>query len=165
VNDVANAAAGASASRAKQSLRVWLRMISTATRVENTLRGRLKARFGVTLPQFDVLSELERAGVPQTMGELSRRLVVSNGNVTGVVDRLVRDGLVRRQPSSVDRRVLYIELTRRGARRFARMAAEHERWVAELFDGLSDTDLQSLLELLKRTRGSVQHHLDQGAIS
>ena len=88
--------------RSKRSLRIWLRLLGCATLIEQQVRTRLRDDFAITLPQFDVLAELDAAGEPQTMSALSRRLMVSNGNVTGVIDRLERADLVRRTPSAED---------------------------------------------------------------
>ena len=110
---IANSAtADATKHRSKQALRLWLRLLACENTVEQRLRQRLRQTFNVTLPQFDVLAELEHAGKPMTMSALSRDLMVSNGNITGVIDRLVRDGYVQRQASTTDRRVQYISLDR-----------------------------------------------------
>jgi DNA-binding MarR family transcriptional regulator len=138
-------------SQGKQSLRLWLRLLACENIIENRLRAALRERYNVTLPQFDVLAELEYLGKPLTMTELSKRLMVSNGNVTGVVDRLVRDGLVQRRPSESDRRVNLISLTQRGVERFREMAAQHEHWVAEMFAELGPDELNDLAGLLNRT--------------
>ena len=90
--------------RGKQSLRAWLRLLACENLIEQHLRTRLRQDFDITLPQFDVLSELEHAGEQLTMSRLSEKLMVSNGNVTGVVDRLERDEYVIRQASPTDRR-------------------------------------------------------------
>jgi len=127
--------------RTKQSLRLWLRLLSTHNLVEQHIRRRLQERFARTLPQFDVLSELEHAQEPQTMSQLSRHLMVSNGNLTGVVERLHREGLVNRQVSATDRRVQLVSLTESGREQFLLMAQEHATWLEELF---ADLDLQTL---------------------
>ena len=139
--------------RSKRSLRIWLRLLGSATLIEQQVRARLRDTFDITLPQFDVLAELDAAGEPQTMSALSRRLMVSNGNVTGVIDRLVRAGLVRRTPSAEDRRVQYIALTPKGRRRFTTMATAHEGWIDELLGGLEQAD--ALAQLLD----GAKHHL------
>ena len=139
----------------KRALRLWLRMLACENIVEHALRTRLRERFEVTLPQFDALAELERAGRALTMSELSQELMVSNGNITGVVDRLVRDGYVERSPSPTDRRVQYIGLTNDGAKRFAAMASAHEDWVAELLGGLSQKETEQMTRLLKKMQASV----------
>jgi len=142
----------------KRSLRIWLRLLSCTTLIEQAVRARLRDEFKVTLPQFDVLAELDAAGEPQTMSALSRRLMVSNGNVTGVIDRLARADLVTRTPSPDDRRVQFITLTALGRRRFATMAAAHERWVDDLLGGLGDVDGERLGDLLERTKRLIRDH-------
>jgi DNA-binding MarR family transcriptional regulator len=141
--------------RSKESLRTWLRLLSCETVIEQQLRSLMRTHFAVTLPQFDVLSELERAHEPLTMSELSNELMVSNGNVTGVIDRLERNGFVRRNRASHDRRVQYIELTTKGQKEFAKMARQHEGWLGELFTDLTVTDMTRLQALLLKTRESA----------
>lgn len=114
-----------------------------------------KKCFDVTLPQFDVLAELEHAGKKLTMSQLSNELMVSNGNVTGIVDRLENNGFISRDRPSHDRRVQYIELTMMGGREFKRMAAQHEIWQAEFFSGLSVEDMDKLQLLLLKVRKSI----------
>lgn len=146
----------ASETRSKEALRTWLRLLSCEIRIEQLLRARLREQYQMTLPQFDVLSELEHASGPLTMSELSRELMVSNGNITGVIDRLEKQQLVRRKRPDHDRRVQYIELTERGAKRFREMAAQHEQWVEELLSDLSSSDMKRLQNLLLAARKSVQ---------
>jgi DNA-binding MarR family transcriptional regulator len=136
------------ATPSKESLRLWLRLLACENIVESRLRTALRDEFGVTLPQFDVLAELEYLGRPLTMTGLSKRLMVSNGNVTGVVDRLAREGLVERQPSPEDRRVHLIRLTPAGRELFYRIAECHERWIHELFSGVSREKIRQLANLL-----------------
>lgn len=139
----------------KESLRTWLRLLACETVIEQQLRTLLRENFSVTLPQFDVLSELERAGDPLTMSQLSRGLMVSNGNVTGVIDRLEKIEFVKRVRARHDRRIQYIELTTKGRTEFDRMANEHETWLAEMLSGLTPTDMSKLQQLLLKTRQSV----------
>ncbi len=139
----------------KESLRTCLRLLSCETVIEQHLRTLLRQNFSVTLPQFDVLSELERAGDPLTMSQLSKELMVSNGNVTGVIDRLEKTRFVKRVRAEHDRRIQFIELTLKGRREFNRMASRHERWVAELLSELSMTDMNQLQDLLLKARQSV----------
>jgi len=143
------------AEHSKESLRTWLRLLSCETVIEQQLRTLLRKTFSVTLPQFDVLSELERAGDPLTMSQLSKELMVSNGNVTGVIDRLEKAGFARRVRAEHDRRVQYIELTAKGKKEFNKMASQHERWLADLLSELSLTEMGKLQDLLLKTRQSV----------
>lgn len=139
----------------KESLRTWLRLLSCETVIEQQLRTLLRENFSVTLPQFDVLSELERAGDPLTMSQLSKELMVSNGNVTGVIDRLEKIDYVRRVRAEHDRRIQYIELTSKGRKDFDKMAGQHELWLADLLSDLSLTEMGKLQQLLLKTRQSV----------
>lgn len=144
-----------SESRRKDSLRMWLRLLGCENRIEQRLRSLFRKNFRVTLPQFDVLSELEHASAALTMSELSRELMVSNGNITGVIDRLVNMDLVKRSRPAHDRRIQYIELTPRGSKEFSQMAAQHEQWVAEMFRNLTRDDIRQLQSLLLAARKSV----------
>mgnify|MGYP006276061235 CR=1 FL=1 len=145
--------------RGKASLRLWLRLIACEGLLEHDLRARMRERFGLTLPQFDVLAELARFDEPINMTELSKRLMVSNGNVTGVIDRLVREGLVARSRSPEDRRAHLIALTPEGESTFRRVAAEHERWVEDLLGGLDGEELEVLTALLTRTQIVLKNRL------
>ncbi len=140
----------------KDELRLWLRLLTCTTLVEADIRRRLRAAFGLTLPRFDLMAQLERAPEGLTLGELSRRLMVSNGNVTGLVERLAESGQVERVAHPVDRRVVLVRLTGSGRDAFARMARAHAGWVGELFEGLSAEEVRTLLRLLLRLKQSVR---------
>ena len=132
---------------AKQSLRVWLRMLSATTIIEKSIRAHLKSRCDSTLPRFDVMSALDRMQEPITMSELTNRLLVSGGNVTGLINRLADDQLVSREPDPSDRRTQFVALTPAGRAAFRAMAAEHEALVDTMFVSLSDEQMESLLDL------------------
>lgn len=132
---------------AKQSLRVWLRMLGATTIIEKKIRAYLKAEFDSTLPRFDVLAALDRETAPITLSQLTDHLLVSNGNVTGLVNRLVEDGLVSRENDPDDRRVQRVMLTQDGRDAFRAMAVKHEAMVDSLFASLSDEEMGALLRL------------------
>lgn len=140
----------------KTELRLWLRMLTCSTLTESLIRSRLRERFGVTLPRFDLLAQLARAPDGMMLGDLSRRMMVTNGNVTGLVERLVADGLVARVPRPADRRTVTVRLTHAGQAQFAVMAAEHERWVADAFADVSPADVSALMHALARVKASVR---------
>jgi DNA-binding MarR family transcriptional regulator len=129
----------------KERLRLWLRLLRASRGIENELRERLRVEFNITLPQFDVLAALARHPTSITMTELSRELMVSNGNVTGIVQRLVDDGLIERTSVPGDRRAFYVSLTKTGAGAFARMAAQHEQWVDALLGDYGKADVALLI--------------------
>ncbi len=139
----------------KAELRLWLRLLTCTTMIETEIRRRMRERFDITLPRFDLMAQLERVPEGMTLGELSRRMMVSNGNVTGLVDRLVNEGLLQRRQSDTDRRAHYVSLTDDGRRAFAAMAAEHEDWVADLFGDLTAGEAETLMALLGKAKGSV----------
>jgi DNA-binding MarR family transcriptional regulator len=136
----------------KLSLRLWLRLLRCSTLLEKTVRSRLSAEFDTTLPRFDVLSALERSPKGLQLGELSRYLLVSNGNVTGVIARLTQEGLVDRRVDENDARVVRVSLTKAGRAAFLDMAAAHEAWIEGLLEGMDHTDQTELLTLLTRLR-------------
>lgn len=125
-------------------LEVWLRLAGLARRIEAELRDRLRREFGWSLPRFEVMSALHRADSGLRMTELAATLVVSNGNVTALVDALAAEGLVARAPDRGDRRVSIVRQTRRGRAAFAAIAAAHEGWIDEIFAGLDRADLDRL---------------------
>lgn len=138
----------------KDRLRVWLRMLKATRAVEAELRERMRVTFDTTLPRFDVLAALHRTEGCEApglrMSELSGVLRVSNGNVTGIVDRLAEDGLVRREAVEGDRRSSRVRLTEAGRARFEEMAAVHELWVDELLSPIGPSGLETILTRLGR---------------
>ncbi|MEH6646932.1 MarR family winged helix-turn-helix transcriptional regulator [Sulfitobacter sp.] len=136
----------------KQRLRVWLRLLKINKAVEAELRNRLRTQFATTLPRFDVMSALYRNKNGLKMSELSRLLMVSNGNVTGIVDRLTTDGLILRVAVPGDRRAACALLTAKGRTEFERQAVAHEAWVAELLCGLDEDNCAHALGLLAAAR-------------
>lgn len=134
----------------KRRLKMWIRLLGVTRSSENILREYLRVNHTTTLPRFDVMAALYRRRDGVTMSELSRMLLVSNGNATAVVDRLEADGLVRRTPSATDRRTVFVALTPEGLTAFEAMAQSHEAEVDKLFASLSETDLDTLTDILKR---------------
>ena len=134
----------------KRRLKMWLRMLRLTRTVEADLRDFLRREHETTLPRFDVMAALYRRREALTMSELSRLLLVSNGNATAVVDRLEKDGLARRSPSPTDRRTVHVALTEEGSAAFESMAREHEARIDALFDGLDGDDLDALRDILRR---------------
>ncbi len=147
---------------AKLELRVWLRLLTCATLIEQRVRSRLRTRFDTTLPRFDLLAQLERAPKGLTMGELSSRLMVSNGNVTGLADRLVQEGLAARAAKPRDRRAQLLRLTPKGRRAFDGMTPDHEAWIGEMLAGLSAPEMHGLLALLGKLKESLNANQDDG---
>ena len=138
--------------RGRHRLRLWVSLLRTTRFIEAELREEMRKVYGSTLPRFDVLSALERHPDGLLMGKLSRELMVSNGNVTGIVDRLVADGLVDRLPVDGDRRATLVRLAPPGAAAFAAMAAEHERWVERLLASVNRDEAESVIGSLARIR-------------
>ncbi len=136
----------------KQELRLWLRMLATTRLVSQEIRRRLRNEFGVTLPQFDILAQLYREPDGLRLGELSRRTMVTNGNITGLIERLEADGLVRRETPGADRRVTVARLTDSGQTVFAEMARVHERWLRDLMAEVDRDTIASLLRDMKRVK-------------
>lgn len=134
----------------RRRVRAWLRMLRVTRQTENHLREFLRTRHGTTLPRFDVMAALHRAVEPMKMSDLSRQLLVSNGNATTVVERLEKDGLVRRIPGAKDRRVVMVELTDRGRADFEDQAAGHTDEIDRIFAGLNPRDLDLLRRLAHR---------------
>jgi len=147
-------AAALKESDSKARLRLWIRLLRASRLIESVARERLKAQFNATLPRFDVMAALYRTPDGMLMSDLSRFLLVSNGNVTGIVDRLVTDGLVQRAQRNGDRRTSIVRLTRTGHAAFKKMAAAHERWVDELLADVSKGDAQRLTSMLKTFRSN-----------
>jgi DNA-binding MarR family transcriptional regulator len=137
------------------ALRLWLRLLTCSTLIERGIRAQLRERFGITLARFDFLAQLARAPAGLRMQELSRRLMVTGGNVTGLTRELIAEGLVERETDAADRRVQVVRLTTRGRRSFDVMAAEHERWVVERLAGLARGERAALHAALGRLKEAL----------
>lgn len=133
---------------AHASLRLWLRLLACHNLIEARLRTRLRESFETTLARFDLMAQLDRHPEGLRMRDLSRLLMVTGGNVTGLTDRLVQEGLIERRDDPRDRRACSIHLSAAGRDLFGRMAKEHERWISEIFEGLDGAEAERLTELL-----------------
>ena len=138
-----------------QALRLWLRLLSCTVRVENRVRSGLRQEFATTLPRFDLMAQLQRYPGGLRMSELSKRLMVSGGNVTGITDQLEREGFVVRTLDRGDRRAIAVKLTPAGLKRFREMAASHEQWIVELLGGLSPEEKQTMLGTLSKLKSHL----------
>ena len=138
------------------SLRLWLRLLSCTTRVEDKIRQKLRESFDITLPRFDLMAQLERHPDGLSMGELSRRMMVTGGNITTIVDQLEKEKLVLREVGANDRRSFTVKLTQAGKDAFTDMAIAHEAWVADMFEGLSVEQQSQLYTLLGAMKKNLQ---------
>ena len=137
-------------------LRLWLRLLTCTALIEGEVRSRLRDTFDVTLPRFDLMAQLDKAPSGMTLGELSQRMMVSNGNVTGLVDRLVEQNMIERRPSPTDRRAMLVNLTSDGRKAFRAMARTHEGWIAEIFGEFSRNEIDQLMQLLAKTKAAAR---------
>ncbi|HEY8358550.1 MAG TPA: MarR family transcriptional regulator [Ramlibacter sp.] len=135
-----------------EALRLWLRLLTCTQLVEKQVRTLLRESFNTTLPRFDLMAQLERAPAGLKMNELSRRMMVTGGNVTGITDQLVTEGLVERIDVEGDRRAYRVRLTAKGRKQFHDMARQHEDWIVGAFSGLTDKDLATLHKLLGKVK-------------
>jgi DNA-binding MarR family transcriptional regulator len=146
-----------------EALRLWLRMLTCTQLVEKQVRTLLRDRFDTTLPRFDLMAQLERSPDGLKMNELSRRMMVTGGNVTGITDQLVAEGLVERIEVQGDRRAYCVRLTAKGRRQFHDMARQHEDWIVEAFAGLSDKEIATLHRLLGKVKARAQQPRQEAA--
>jgi DNA-binding MarR family transcriptional regulator len=147
----------------KDELRLWLRLFACKEVIESEVRRRLRDSFDVTLPRFDLMAQLYRAPKAMTLGELSQRMMVSNGNVTGLVERLLEQGLLSRRPSPKDRRAQLVSLTSEGRRFFRAMARANGDWIGDMLADLSADDIETLMRLLAKTKASARKAIGNGA--
>ena len=136
-------------------LKLWLRMLASTTQIEAEIRRRLRERFGISLARFDYMAQLHRYKDGLKMRVLSRYLMVTGGNVTGLTDELEREGMVARAPSPDDRRAWIVSLTPTGRRTFETMASEHEQWILEMFSGLDMKTVRQMHAQLGQLRVHV----------
>src|ERR1700752_5124123 len=137
-------------------LRLWLRLLTCTTLIEGGGPSRLRGGFDGRPPRFDLMAQLDKVPDGMTLSDVSKRMMVSNGNVTGLVERLVESGHLDRRTSETDRRVQVIRLTKSGRAEFRKMAAEHQPWISDMSGDLSPKDVRELMRLLAKTKGSVQ---------
>jgi len=142
--------------RDHDALRLWLRLLATTNLIEGGVRALLKREFATTLPRFDLMAQLERAPEGLKMGELSRRMMVTGGNVTGITDLLEQEGLVTRLGDREDRRALRVRLTPAGRKAFRAMAEAHERWIIRGFAALTPAEMHALGDSLGRLKQHVR---------
>ena len=143
-------------------LRLWLRLLTCTTLIEGEVRRRLRESFDVTLPRFDVMAQLDKTPDGMTLGELSSRMMVSNGNVTGLVERLVADGLIARKRAPNDRRAQIVRLAPAGRRAFRAMARAHEGWILEMLSDLKPSEIATLMGLLAKAKRSAARAVASG---
>ena len=141
-------------------LRLWLRLFSVTRLIENDVRSKLQNQFDVTFPRFDILSQLYRVPDGLILGELSQRLMVSPGNITSVIKRLIEDGMIVRNQNPDDRRENIVQMTPEGRAKFAQMAEANEAWIRNLTKDLAPADIRSLQSLLQKLKGSVRRALE-----
>ena len=147
---------GAAPSEHHEALRLWLRMLTCTQLIEKQVRSQLRAQFDTTLPRFDLMAQLERAPEGMKMKELSRRMMVTSGNITGITDQLVAEGLVERMEVQGDRRAYRVRLTTQGRTQFIEMAHQHEQWIVDAFSSLSERDVTTLHRLLGKVKERTQ---------
>ncbi len=138
-----------------QAIRLWLRLLTCSTQIEQVIRSHLRTQFGTTLPRFDYLAQLSRFPKGLRMKTLSEYLMVTGGNVTGLTDQLVAEGWVERIADSEDRRSMIVRLTRDGKKQFAEMARSHEALLEQLLSPLSNKKTQELYDQLGALRDTI----------
>ncbi len=147
----------------RDELRLWLRLLTCTNLMEAEIRRRLRDEFNMTLPRFDLMAQIERSAEGILLSELSRRLMVSNGNITGLVERLVQEGLVRRLVDPGDRRAARVSLTDKGRSLFTRMAEAHRNWLSEMLGELGRERQSALWAMLGDLKGAVREAIETAA--
>ena len=138
------------------SLKLWLRLLTCSSLIEKKLRDELRLSFDITLPRFDFLAQLERAPNGLTMGELSKRMMVSGGNISGIAAQLVSEGLINRSPVPNNRRTYMVSLTEKGRDKFKAIARAHEHWVVQMLGQLNQDDVKQLMTLLRKVKDTLR---------
>jgi DNA-binding MarR family transcriptional regulator len=139
-----------------QDLRLWLRMMAVHKLVTNEARRRLRADFNMSLSRFDLMAQIDSAGGSLRMGEISNRLMVTTGNITGLTDELEAEGLVERFADPRSRRALLVRLTPKGKKAFRAAAKANEDWIAEFFSALPAKDKKAMYEILGIQKAFLQ---------
>ncbi|MGO9702025.1 MAG: MarR family winged helix-turn-helix transcriptional regulator [Xanthobacteraceae bacterium] len=144
-------------------LRLWLRMMAVHKLVTNEARRRLRASFNMSLSRFDLMAQLDANSTGLRMGEISNRLMVTTGNITGLTDELEAEGLVERSADPRSRRALRVRLTPKGRRAFRAAAKANENWITEFFSVLSAKDKKAIFEILGAQKAFLQTRVQQTA--
>jgi len=147
--------------RDKDGLRLWLRIVACTQMVEQEIRVMLREKFSMTLPRFELLAALDRVPDGLTMGELSRWLMVTKGNITGIAERLSEDGFIKRQPTPTDRRSFVVTLTPKGRKLFKEMETQYERLLDEVFVEISIDDFDSFTGVLAKVKEVIENLREQ----
>lgn len=142
-----------------QNLQLWNRLLSCSALIENELRSRLRTQFGTTLPRFELMSQLCNSPQGLNMSELSRRMMVTNGNITTITDQLEKDGFVERVKAVSDRRSNVVRLTNIGKKSFAKMAHAYEQWIQDIFSASSEQKRNNLYNALGKLQITVHTRL------
>lgn len=135
-----------------QAIKLWLRLLTCTNLITSEIRTRLREDFNTTLPRFDLLAQLERHPEGLKMGQLSRRMMVTTGNITGITDQLETEGMVRREVDPEDRRSFTVKLTSHGRKTFEQMARVHEGWVIDFVSGLSSSEKDTMFTILAKLK-------------
>ena len=138
-----------------QELRLWLRLLTCAQLIEHQVRDGLRTEFDTTLPRFDLMAQLERVPEGLKMNELSSRMMVTRGNITGIANQLVIEGLVARVDVAGDKRACRVKLTTKGRKKFSALAHAHEGWIVQAFDALGEKDITALHGLLGQVKAGI----------
>ena len=150
------------AETSKDRLRLWLRVLKATRAVESEIRENLRRDFSTTLPRFDVMAALVQHEDGLKMSQLSGVLKVSNGNVTGIIERLVEDGHVKREPVPGDRRASLVRMTEQGRAEFARQAEAHEAWIDKMFADVPPEAAQTMAEALDAVARRLENKEESG---
>ncbi|MDE0988350.1 MAG: MarR family transcriptional regulator [Pseudomonadales bacterium] len=140
------------------SIKLWLRLLTCSSLIERKLRTALREEFNTTLPRFDFLAQLDRVPEGLSMGELSNRMMVSGGNVSGIAGQLVKEGLISRRAVPENRRTFIVKLSPKGRRFFQKMAVRHEQWVISLLGELSMEDVKQTMGLLGKVKATLEQN-------
>jgi DNA-binding MarR family transcriptional regulator len=148
-----------------QDLRLWLRIMAVHKLISNEVRRRLRVSFDMSLSRFDLLAQLDSAKDGLRMGEISRRLMVTTGNITGLTDELEADGLVERTVDPRNRRAFLVRLTPKGKKAFRAAAKVNEEWIAEFFSVLSARDKKMMFEIFGAQKAFLLTRVHRGGLS
>lgn len=147
----------------RAEIRLWLRLLACTTLVSGKLRRNFREQFDFTLPRFELLAQLDFEPGGLVLGELSKRLMVSAGNITPILTRLIEEGYITRSPSSLDRRVQIVCLTVEGRKKFRRMAKKHGQWLNDMFQDVDGNDIEALVQQLSKLKRVLKDSEPDGA--
>ena len=142
--------------RHSDGLKLCIELIRCSSQLDRIIDRNLRSKFGQSISRFDLLAQLQRVGESGlSIGELGKRLISAKGNITGLINRMIKDELLLKTAKIGDRRSFNIKASAKGSQLFKQMADSHAQWVYELFADIDLESMNNMTYLLGDIRGAL----------